>query len=972
MQQKMSPGAPAVEVQFAQKLAANDATTRNKAIKKIRKWFSARTEAFSEAEMMRLWKGLYYCFWMSDKPLVQEELAESISSFIKCFHSQDSSLLFIQSFLQTFGREWFGIDRWRVDKFMMFTRRFLRSSFKFLADKDWDEDLTKQLVEILKNDLVLSPDSKTNIGFRLHVTDVYLEELAKVAHDKLNTDILEMIIDPFFEAIKNSQEDRFRDHVVERIFKHLLRQSDPGIKWQDEEFESGDEDDDEVEDDEDEGDKEEMGDSDEEEQVEDEENGVQLGDDPRAGGVHSVIPQLNVDYAKISSKMFDLGSEEGLKKTTRDAFYELSKMYKDVANDVFPLGPNIEDDEDIEKLKVTKTAKKLLREAEDFKKQNLKNKLEYKKSLKKKNHVNGDVAMNGDKEDQSDNENDGNDSDKNDSDNENDDDNESESENIKPKLSSKELQKARKREQKKRKRERLQREAAEKEESERKAAEEKNVRDKIAKELIDKDIDRKNVESSKKKKKNMSVLEGKVEKVEEKLEKHKALEKKKKKKDKINKINGDSIKEDLNREVNGDAANESRKKKEKKNKLKVESEPAEEIVNKLSETSDIGSDSSKKKKKKKAKETSEADNEASKKVNKRVAETVVEKDSPSPKKPKKDEEQVMKKPGELITDALETAKEKKKKKKLKKALYRIDSDIAFNAPSLSQINLLEKKTENSESNTNHHQKVENETSKETAKPDLVTTPSADSPKTKTSEKKKSKKMKKYNAEASLLVNPDETPVLKMEPGTLTFKEDEKSTPTSSKTKKMINSEPGASPKNSKLFEENNSWSEELKPGEMEIVIPNKNYKGEHKLKAETITAAIPDCPSPALTPAKSFTATFLKKSLSKSAKRGDTAAKIFPERSMSEPRKKKVNVVLTKNQAQEFSQHLKNVKNSPQTPHDPNKNPTKSALKKTPGSGSEAPSSLNPVNLNTQLNARSKAAKLLNGKGNRKRAMDFF
>merc|ERR1712029_1154330 len=424
-----------VEVIFAQKLAANNPVLRNRAVKKLQKWLNSRADLLTSEEILRLWKGLYYCFWMSDKPLVQEELAESISSFIKCFHSQDSSLLFIQSFFQTFGREWFGIDRWRTDKFMMFTRRFLRSSFKYLADKDWDEDLTKQLVEILKNDLVLSPDSKTNIGFRLHVTDVYLEELAKVAHDKLNRDILEMIIDPFFEAIKNSQEDRFRDHVVERIFKHLLRQSDPGIKWQDAEFESGDEDDDKVEDDEDEGDKEEMGDSDEEEQVEDEENGVQLGDDPRAGGVHSVIPQLNVNYAKISSKMFDLGSEEGLKKTTRDAFYELSKMYKDVANDVFPLGPNIEADEDIEKLKVTKTAKKLLREAEDFKKQNLKNKIEYKRSLKKKNHMYGDVAMNGDKEDQSDNENNGNDSDNDVSDNDNDD---NESENIKPKLSSKE------------------------------------------------------------------------------------------------------------------------------------------------------------------------------------------------------------------------------------------------------------------------------------------------------------------------------------------------------------------------------------------------------------------------------------------------------------------------------------------------------------------------------------------------------
>ena len=26
---------------------------------------------FTHMEMMKLWKGLYYCMWMSDKPLVQ-------------------------------------------------------------------------------------------------------------------------------------------------------------------------------------------------------------------------------------------------------------------------------------------------------------------------------------------------------------------------------------------------------------------------------------------------------------------------------------------------------------------------------------------------------------------------------------------------------------------------------------------------------------------------------------------------------------------------------------------------------------------------------------------------------------------------------------------------------------------------------------------------------------------------------------
>ena len=56
MQQKMGSTPATVEVQFAQKLASNEVTIRNKAVKKMKKWFSARTEPFAEMEMMRLWK----------------------------------------------------------------------------------------------------------------------------------------------------------------------------------------------------------------------------------------------------------------------------------------------------------------------------------------------------------------------------------------------------------------------------------------------------------------------------------------------------------------------------------------------------------------------------------------------------------------------------------------------------------------------------------------------------------------------------------------------------------------------------------------------------------------------------------------------------------------------------------------------------------------------------------------------------
>merc|ERR1712079_993260 len=77
--------------------------------------------------------------------------------------------------------------------------------------------------------------------------------------------------------------------------------------------------------------------------------------------------------------------------------YELSKMYKDVANDVFPLGPNLEDvEEDIEKIKVTKTAKKIIREAKEYKKKNIEQKKKYKKGLREDETEQEIVDQNGD------------------------------------------------------------------------------------------------------------------------------------------------------------------------------------------------------------------------------------------------------------------------------------------------------------------------------------------------------------------------------------------------------------------------------------------------------------------------------------------------------------------------------------------------------------------------------------------------
>lgn len=77
---------------------------------------------FTNKDFMRLWKGLYYCMWMSDKPLVQEDLTEDLGSLIHCFPDIKVGIQFFRNFLDTMCIEWFGIDQWRIDKFMMVSK----------------------------------------------------------------------------------------------------------------------------------------------------------------------------------------------------------------------------------------------------------------------------------------------------------------------------------------------------------------------------------------------------------------------------------------------------------------------------------------------------------------------------------------------------------------------------------------------------------------------------------------------------------------------------------------------------------------------------------------------------------------------------------------------------------------------------------------------------------------------------------
>ncbi|KAK2585967.1 hypothetical protein KPH14_010544 [Odynerus spinipes] len=333
----------AQEIKFARLLACNDKKVRDKVLKNLKKWLTVRSKSsfqFVEADFMRLWKGLFYCMWMSDKPLIQEELAESLSNIVHCFDSMPNVLLYNKCALKTLAIEWFGIDQYRLDKFAMLVRRILRQTFKVFNDKKWNIEWVRGFVEILEQLLL---DEKCCLGFKMHVTELYWEEIAKISHGKVPEDVVTELIKPFVVYMTTIGDERLIKHIMKHIFRYLIFQSDVGLDYKEkfeawkqagfpcgsidvmEKIEEPDEDSEEEND---------MKEFSEEES----ENNVGNTLDPRAGRVDVELPQINFDAKKIAELIKQYRFHPSSTAKSRRQIARLIQEFTEVSEGRMPLG----------------------------------------------------------------------------------------------------------------------------------------------------------------------------------------------------------------------------------------------------------------------------------------------------------------------------------------------------------------------------------------------------------------------------------------------------------------------------------------------------------------------------------------------------------------------------------------------------------------------------------------------------------
>ncbi|XP_051042985.1 ribosomal RNA processing protein 1 homolog A isoform X2 [Phodopus roborovskii] len=338
----MAPGVPLPpEIQLAQRLAGNEQVTRDRAVRKLRKYIMARTQraaGFTPDELLKIWKGLFYCMWMQDKPLQQEELGRTISQLIHAFQTTETQYLFLRAFWQTMIREWVGIDLLRLDKFYMLMRLVLQESLKVVKTQGWEERQIEQLLELLTTE-ILHPDSQAPNGVKSHFLEIFLEELTKVGAAELTADQNMQFIDPFCQIAARTKDSLVLHKIIRSIFETIVEQAPLAIEDLMNELDTQSEEEEEASD----GDEES---SEGEQDLHDtpprrlpagshranpEVDKEQVWDDEENTG-----PVLQFDYEAVANRLFKLASRQSTPSENRKRLYKVIQKLRDLAGGTFP------------------------------------------------------------------------------------------------------------------------------------------------------------------------------------------------------------------------------------------------------------------------------------------------------------------------------------------------------------------------------------------------------------------------------------------------------------------------------------------------------------------------------------------------------------------------------------------------------------------------------------------------------------
>lgn len=170
-------------------LTASDRKLRTASLDSLKLFLSTR-KALTNTEALKLWKGLYYALYMTDRPAPQQRLASDLALLANALPRKDAVAVWFDAFWQVLGERWPHIDALRMDKFLLLVRRVFAAQLKHGKDNEAVRAVFADWPFEESGDL-----RKVPLGLRLHSLDLWVDELEKAGllEDEGATELVEKV-----------------------------------------------------------------------------------------------------------------------------------------------------------------------------------------------------------------------------------------------------------------------------------------------------------------------------------------------------------------------------------------------------------------------------------------------------------------------------------------------------------------------------------------------------------------------------------------------------------------------------------------------------------------------------------------------------------------------------------------------------------------------------------------------------------
>lgn len=208
--------------QFNRRLASTELIERNSALSDLVQFLTDNHDIFIEREnMLLVWKGIFYCFWLADKPLYQQEIADNLANKTLLL-STDLALVYLECFWITLAKEWFGVDRHRIDKYLLLQRRFVNAAFQILIKDNFQSNTLFEFHRIYLEGPLNPSSIKVADSIRYHILDVYLTELNKALPFESTVYSLVSLLEPVKNILSLTSNKAVFKRAQEAVFGPLI------------------------------------------------------------------------------------------------------------------------------------------------------------------------------------------------------------------------------------------------------------------------------------------------------------------------------------------------------------------------------------------------------------------------------------------------------------------------------------------------------------------------------------------------------------------------------------------------------------------------------------------------------------------------------------------------------------------------------------------------------------------------------